>query len=90
MTGFIRKLGRKNAGWGGRDRTCESRDQTRCLTTWLRPNAARSRTYRITCSMQRSLADVKTKASRSPLSGAGSIDRTTELRNLPPVPGGDV
>ena len=39
----------KNAGWGGRDRTCESRDQNPLPYHLATPQSSATRTYRITC-----------------------------------------
>ena len=66
--------------------------KTRCLTTWLRPNPARREhigSYALYATF--ACRYMKTKASRSPLSGAGSTDRTTgTAKSVAPVPGADV
>ena len=42
-------IGGKNAGWGGRDRTCESRDQNPLPYHLATPQSSAAKTYRITC-----------------------------------------
>ena len=85
-------IGGKNAGWGGRDRTCESRDQNPLPYHLATPQCSAARTYRIICPLCNVRLQICENESLPQSSLRSRINRPNN-RNceiFPPVPGGDV
>ena len=73
-------------GWGGRDRTCESRDQNPLPYHLATPQSSATRTYRITCPLCNARLRIFENES-PPVAISQEPNQPTEqpkLRNLPP------